>query len=85
MEAKRSYIQEGNHQPTAEEIARRVGIAIDKLEKLLCFTRTPLSMQQTVWSDQNTTFQVNASLFSRVSFNNHILELQIENSRGKET
>lgn len=57
MEAKRSYIQEGNHQPTAEEIARRVGIAIDKLEKLLCFTRTPLSMQQTVWSDQNTTFQ----------------------------
>jgi len=41
-------------------------------------------MQQTVWSDQNTTFQVNASLFSRVSFNIHILELQIENSRGKE-
>ncbi|KAJ6993356.1 hypothetical protein NC653_016476 [Populus alba x Populus x berolinensis] len=85
MEAKRSYIQEGNHQPTAEEIARRVGIAIDKLEKLLCFTRTPLSMQQTVWSDQNTTFQVNASLFSRVSFNINILELQIENSRGKDT
>ncbi|KAJ6381748.1 hypothetical protein OIU77_030424 [Salix suchowensis] len=57
MEAKRSYIQEGNHHPTTEEVARRVGIAIDKLEKLLCFTRTPLSMQQTVWSDQTTTFQ----------------------------
>ncbi|CAK7343128.1 unnamed protein product [Dovyalis caffra] len=57
MEAKRLSIQEGNHHPTTEELASRVGIAVDKLEKLLCFTRTPISMQQTVWSDQNTTFQ----------------------------
>ncbi|KAJ6425444.1 hypothetical protein OIU84_026090 [Salix udensis] len=57
MEAKRLYIQEGNYQPTTEELAGRVGIAVDKLEKLLFFTRMPLSMQQTVWSDQSTTFQ----------------------------
>lgn len=68
MEAKRLYIQEGNYQPTTEELAGRVGIAVDKLEKLLFFTRMPLSMQQTVWSDQSTTFQVNASFLFHVSF-----------------
>ncbi|GMY14781.1 RNA polymerase sigma factor sigF, chloroplastic [Fagus crenata] len=57
MESKRVLIQEGNHHPTKEELARRVGITVDKLEKLLYTTRKPLSMQQPVWSDQDTTFQ----------------------------
>lgn len=61
MEVKRSYIREGNHDPTTEELAQRVGIPVDKLEKLLFFSRVPLSMQQTVWADQDTTFQVDAS------------------------
>lgn len=58
MEAKKLYIQEGNLRPTKEELARRVGITVDKLEKLLFVARIPLSMQQTVWADQDTTFQV---------------------------
>ncbi|KAI4300301.1 hypothetical protein L6164_033693 [Bauhinia variegata] len=57
MEAKKLYIQEGNLRPTKEELARRVGITVDKLEKLLFVARVPVSMQQTVWADQNTTFQ----------------------------
>ncbi|KAJ9184313.1 hypothetical protein P3X46_004048 [Hevea brasiliensis] len=57
MEAKRSYIQEGNHNPTKEELAKRTGITIDKLERLFFMARMPLSMQQTVWADQDTTFQ----------------------------
>ncbi|GMP50378.1 hypothetical protein CsSME_00017017 [Camellia sinensis var. sinensis] len=57
MEAKRSCIGEGNHQPTKEEIAVRIGMTIDKLELLLHSARMPLSMQQPVWADQNTTFQ----------------------------
>lgn len=58
MEAKKLYIQEGNLHPTKEELSRRVGITVDKLEKLLFVARIPLSMQQTVWADQDTTFQV---------------------------
>ncbi|KAF7818639.1 RNA polymerase sigma factor sigF, chloroplastic [Senna tora] len=57
LEAKKLYIQEGNLRPTKEELARRVGITVDKLEKLLFVARIPLSMQQTVWTDQDTTFQ----------------------------
>lgn len=58
MESKRLLIQEGNHQPTKEELARHVGITVNKLEKLLYTTRLPLSMQKQVWADQDTTFQV---------------------------
>ncbi|XP_030927364.1 RNA polymerase sigma factor sigF, chloroplastic [Quercus lobata] len=57
MESKRILIQEGNHHPTKEDLARHVGITLDKLEKLLYNTRMPLSMQQPVWADQKTTFQ----------------------------
>ncbi|KAF5201008.1 Rna polymerase sigma factor sigf protein [Thalictrum thalictroides] len=54
--AKRECIQEG-HEPTNEELARRIGITVEKLTSLLVSTKTPLSMQQPVWADQNTTFQ----------------------------
>ncbi|XVE76152.1 hypothetical protein DITRI_Ditri12bG0150600 [Diplodiscus trichospermus] len=57
LDAKKSYIQEGNHCPSKEELARRVGITVEKLDKLLLTTRMPLSMQQPVWADQDTTFQ----------------------------
>ncbi|XP_028776034.1 RNA polymerase sigma factor sigF, chloroplastic [Neltuma alba] len=56
-ETKKLYIREGNLHPTREELARRVGITVEKLEKLLYVARIPISMQQTVWSDQDTTFQ----------------------------
>ncbi|KAJ1418967.1 Winged helix-like DNA-binding domain superfamily [Sesbania bispinosa] len=56
-EAKKLYIKEGNLRPTKEELASRVGITVDKLELLLFAARIPLSMQQTVWADQDTTFQ----------------------------
>eukprot|EP00257_Ricinus_communis_P016624 XP_015574854.2 RNA polymerase sigma factor sigF, chloroplastic [Ricinus communis] len=56
-EAKRSYIMEGNHNPTKEELAKRIGITTVRLERLLYMARMPLSMQQTVWADQETTFQ----------------------------
>jgi len=58
MEAKKLYIQEGNLHPTKEELARRVGITVEKIDKLLYAARIPISMQQTVWADQDTTFQV---------------------------
>lgn len=58
MDAKRLYIQEGNHCPSKEELARRVGITVQKLDMLLLTTRMPLSMQQPAWADQDTTFQV---------------------------
>ncbi|TKY62134.1 RNA polymerase sigma factor sigF [Spatholobus suberectus] len=56
-EAKKSYIREGNLRPTKEELASRVGITVEKLENLLFASRIPISMQQTVWADQDTTFQ----------------------------
>ncbi|KAK8497079.1 hypothetical protein V6N13_026486 [Hibiscus sabdariffa] len=57
LDAKRSYIQERNHHPSKEELARCVGITVEKLDRLLLSTRMPLSMQQPVWADQDTTFQ----------------------------
>uniref|UniRef100_A0A803N4T9 RNA polymerase sigma-70 domain-containing protein n=1 Tax=Chenopodium quinoa TaxID=63459 RepID=A0A803N4T9_CHEQI len=57
LEARKLFIQEGHHQPTIEELAFRVGITVEKLQNLLILMRHPLSMQQPVWSDQNTTFQ----------------------------
>lgn len=58
LEARRLFIQEGHHQPTTEELAFRVGITVEKLRNLLVMMRHPLSMQQPVWADQDTTFQV---------------------------
>lgn len=60
-EAKKCCIQQGIYHPTKEEIALRAGITVEKLEKLLFATRMPLSMQQPVWTDQDTTFQVSLS------------------------
>ncbi|XP_014496115.1 RNA polymerase sigma factor sigF, chloroplastic isoform X1 [Vigna radiata var. radiata] len=57
IEAKKLFIQEGNINPSKEELARRVGITIDKLETLVFASRNPISMQQAVWADQETTFQ----------------------------
>ncbi|XP_010241843.1 PREDICTED: RNA polymerase sigma factor sigF, chloroplastic isoform X1 [Nelumbo nucifera] len=54
--AKKLFIQEGHH-PTNEELAKRVGITVEKLERLFMSTRMPLSIQQPVWADQDTTFQ----------------------------
>ncbi|KAB2622375.1 RNA polymerase sigma factor sigF [Pyrus ussuriensis x Pyrus communis] len=53
---RQSTREEGNHNPN-KELARRVGITVEKLQKLLFSTRMPLSMQQPVWADQDTTFQ----------------------------
>ncbi|CAI0471426.1 unnamed protein product [Linum tenue] len=57
IEAKRGCNREGNHDPSKEDIARKAGITVEKLEKLQFAARIPISMQQTVWTDQDTTFQ----------------------------
>lgn len=56
--ARRLCIQEGRL-PTNEEIAKRVGITVKKLEKLLLYFRDPVSIQEHAW--QNVTFQVSSS------------------------
>uniref|UniRef100_A0A7N0VJS9 RNA polymerase sigma factor n=2 Tax=Kalanchoe fedtschenkoi TaxID=63787 RepID=A0A7N0VJS9_KALFE len=57
IEAKKACIQGGHSQPTKEQIAGRVGITVQKLEELMYSARIPVSMQQTVWADQDTTYQ----------------------------
>lgn len=57
-EARKTCVQEGNYRPSKEELASHVGVSTEKLDKLLYNTRTPLSMQQPIWSDQDITFQV---------------------------
>lgn len=51
------YIQEG-HVPTNEELARRVGISKERLERVLASARSPVSIQDRAWSDQDITVQV---------------------------
>ncbi|CAH8363219.1 unnamed protein product [Eruca vesicaria subsp. sativa] len=46
-----------NYRPSKEELASHVGVSTEKLDKLMYNTRTPLSMQQPIWSDQDITFQ----------------------------
>ncbi|KAL9235913.1 hypothetical protein vseg_010638 [Gypsophila vaccaria] len=57
LEAKKLCIQEGNHNPTDEDLAKRIGITVEKLGNVMSLMRYPLSMQQPVWADQDTTFQ----------------------------
>lgn len=56
-EAKRAFVKQGCYHPTKEEIASAVGMTTEKLEILQCAARMPVSMQQSVWADQETTFQ----------------------------
>ncbi|KAJ0970312.1 hypothetical protein J5N97_023189 [Dioscorea zingiberensis] len=54
--ARRSCIQEGSI-PTNEELAKRVGITVAKLQTLLSLSRNPLSLEERPWADQDVTFQ----------------------------
>ncbi|KAF3784148.1 RNA polymerase sigma factor [Nymphaea thermarum] len=55
-DARRVCIQEG-HTPTNEELARRIGITVERLTEILLSTRKPTSLQQPTWVDQDVTFQ----------------------------
>lgn len=88
-EARKTCVQEGNYRPSKEQLAGHVGVSKEKLDKLLYNTRTPLSMQQPIWADQDTTFQVNP--FWRYYFertqpgNNHLILQEITPDSGIET
>lgn len=55
-DARRLYNQEG-HLPMNEELAKRAGISIEKLESLLITSRSPISIQDCAWLDQDVTYQ----------------------------
>lgn len=54
--ARRLCRQEG-HTPTSEELAKRVGIRVERLQSVLMTSRNPLSIQERAWADQDVTFQ----------------------------
>lgn len=58
MEAKKLSIEDGNHQPKTEDIAARVGMTVEKLQRFLCSVRKPVSIDQPIWRGQDTTYQV---------------------------
>ena len=62
---RRLYMQEG-HVPTNEELAKRVGITKERLEKVLASARSPISIQEHAWADQDVTVQV-TKIFSTCS------------------
>lgn len=55
--ARALCIQEGLL-PTNDQVAKRVGITVQKLETLLFNSRNTVSIQGRPWSDQDVTFQV---------------------------
>ncbi|WOL10694.1 RNA polymerase sigma factor sigF, chloroplastic [Canna indica] len=65
--ARRLCIQEGLV-PTHEEVAKRAGITVPKLESLLLNSRNPVSIQQRPWFDQDVTLQFVLGLFCRGNF-----------------
>ncbi|XP_020592218.1 RNA polymerase sigma factor sigF, chloroplastic isoform X2 [Phalaenopsis equestris] len=55
-DAKRIFLQEGQT-PTSEELAKRAGMHVGKLENLLKMSRNPISIQAHTWTDQEITLQ----------------------------
>lgn len=55
--AKRSFIQEGNHHPTDEQLAERVGTTVEKLRYMQILFLPRLSMDQHVFSEDRATYQ----------------------------
>ncbi|KAM7531717.1 hypothetical protein LguiB_035127 [Lonicera macranthoides] len=55
-EAKRLCIQDGDYNPTNKDIAARAGMTVEKLERLQMAARSLISLEQSVWADQNTTY-----------------------------
>lgn len=55
-DAKRMCLHEG-WAPTNEELAKRAGMHVGKLENLLKISRKPISIQGYTWIDQDITFQ----------------------------
>ncbi|XP_078442306.1 RNApolymerase sigma-subunit F [Wolffia australiana] len=53
---RRLYLQEG-YVPTNEELARRVGITKERLERVVASARSPVSIQDHAWADQDITVQ----------------------------
>nr|AKC88772.1 sigma factor [Geranium maderense] len=50
--AKKLFNEEGNSNPTDEEIAKRVNITVYKLRIIRIRAREPISLEQTVWGDE---------------------------------
>lgn len=65
-EAKNYLVRAGNYKPSKEELAAHVGITVERLDKLMFMSRIPRSLQQPVWADQDTTYQV--SITSSLDF-----------------
>ncbi|GAU44918.1 hypothetical protein TSUD_25810 [Trifolium subterraneum] len=57
LEAKKLYMEDGNLNPTREELARRVGMTAGKVDSLLFVARIPISMQKTVGAETDTMLQ----------------------------
>lgn len=57
FKAKKVCVQQGNHNPKKEDIAACAGMTVERLESLLYTARMPVSMQQPIWMDQDTTLQ----------------------------
>ncbi|WJX18141.1 hypothetical protein P8452_07975 [Trifolium repens] len=57
LDAKKLYMEEGNLNPTKEELARRAGMTTSKVDSLLLVSRIPISMQKTVGAETDTLLQ----------------------------
>ena len=57
-EAKRICIREGNHEPTQKQIAAQAGMPVEKVQKLRSIQKITLSLQQPIWPDESTTYEV---------------------------
>ncbi|GAB2235764.1 hypothetical protein Droror1_Dr00026205 [Drosera rotundifolia] len=56
-QAKRSFIQEGNHHPTDEQLAERVGTTVEKLRYMQILFLPHLSLDKRVLSEDGATYQ----------------------------
>nr|QKY65009.1 plastidic RNA polymerase sigma-subunit 6 [Passiflora tenuiloba] len=61
--AKSACLREGNYNPTLEELARRTGLSVDKVEMVLFESRPPMSLQGLAWDpDDGCYFVIEESI-----------------------
>ena len=56
MQVQKQLIQELGHEPTPEEVANEMGLALDKVQGIMKMAQQPISLQSPVGDSDDTNF-----------------------------
>ena len=56
MQVQKQLLQELGHEPTPEEVANEMGLALDKVQGIMKMAQQPISLQSPVGDGDDTSF-----------------------------